>query len=76
MKEEVKVGKGKPANKGKEEQKEESKGTDHVEEHKKKEDHKKKEAPVVVSDWCIRAKMNMQDKVKCLRDPVFYRVKR
>jgi glutamyl-tRNA synthetase len=23
--------------------------------------------------WCIRAKMNMKDKVKCLRDPVFYR---
>lgn len=27
------------------------------------------------SDYCIRAKMNMQDKVKCLRDPVFYRCK-
>ena len=26
-------------------------------------------------DYCIRAKMNMQDKVKCLRDPVFYRTK-
>lgn len=26
--------------------------------------------------WCIRAKMNMQDKVKCLRDPVFYRCKK
>jgi glutamyl-tRNA synthetase len=25
--------------------------------------------------FCIRAKMNMQDKVKCLRDPVFYRCK-
>jgi glutamyl-tRNA synthetase len=25
--------------------------------------------------WCIRAKMNMQDKLKCLRDPVFYRCK-
>lgn len=24
--------------------------------------------------WCIRAKMNMQDKFKCLRDPVFFRV--
>jgi glutamyl-tRNA synthetase len=24
---------------------------------------------------CIRAKMNMQDKFKCLRDPVFYRCK-
>lgn len=27
------------------------------------------------SDYCIRAKLNMQDKVKCLRDPVFYRCK-
>lgn len=26
-------------------------------------------------NWCIRAKMNMQDKFKCLRDPVFYRMK-
>lgn len=25
--------------------------------------------------WCIRAKMNMKDKFKCLRDPVFYRMK-
>lgn len=25
--------------------------------------------------YCIRAKMNMQDKVKCLRDPVFFRSK-
>ena len=25
--------------------------------------------------WCIRGKMNMQDKFKCLRDPVFYRTK-
>jgi glutamyl-tRNA synthetase len=25
--------------------------------------------------YCIRAKMNMQDPVKCLRDPVFYRCK-
>lgn len=25
--------------------------------------------------YCIRAKLNMQDKVKCLRDPVFYRCK-
>jgi glutamyl/glutaminyl-tRNA synthetase len=25
--------------------------------------------------WCIRAKMNMQDKFKCLRDPVMYRCK-
>jgi glutamyl-tRNA synthetase len=45
---------------------------------KKKEEGKKeekKEEKPVVGDWCIRAKMNMQDKVKCLRDPVFYRVK-
>jgi len=26
--------------------------------------------------WCIRAKMNMKDKFKCLRDPVFYRNKK
>lgn len=26
--------------------------------------------------WCIRGKMNMQDKFKCLRDPVFYRCKK
>lgn len=25
--------------------------------------------------YCIRAKLNMQDKVKCLRDPVFFRCK-
>ena len=25
--------------------------------------------------FCIRAKLNMQDKVKCLRDPVFFRCK-
>jgi len=25
--------------------------------------------------WCIRGKMNMSDKFKCLRDPVFYRCK-
>ena len=24
-------------------------------------------------DYCIRGKINMQDKNKCLRDPVFYR---
>jgi len=29
-----------------------------------------------IFDYCIRAKMNMQDKVKCLRDPVFYRTKK
>ena len=27
------------------------------------------------STFCIRAKLNMLDKVKCLRDPVFYRCK-
>ena len=26
-------------------------------------------------NWCIRGKMNMQDKFKCLRDPVFFRTK-
>ena len=25
-------------------------------------------------NWCIRAKMSMQDKHKCLRDPVFFRM--
>jgi glutamyl-tRNA synthetase len=29
-----------------------------------------------IFDYCIRAKMNMQDKVGCLRDPVFYRTKK
>ena len=28
-----------------------------------------------VSDYCIRARLNMKDKVGCLRDPVFYRCK-
>jgi glutamyl-tRNA synthetase len=28
-----------------------------------------------VEGWCMRAKMNMQDKAKCLRDPVMYRCK-
>ena len=28
-----------------------------------------------LKSWCIRAKMNMQDKFKCLRDPVFWRTK-
>lgn len=28
-----------------------------------------------VSNFCIRARLNMQDKVGCLRDPVFYRCK-
>jgi glutamyl-tRNA synthetase len=26
-------------------------------------------------DYCVRGKINMQDKNKCLRDPVFYRHK-
>jgi glutamyl/glutaminyl-tRNA synthetase len=26
-------------------------------------------------NYCIRAKMNMQDKFKCLRDPVYFRMK-
>ena len=26
-------------------------------------------------DYCIRAKLNMQNEVKCLRDPVFFRCK-
>ena len=25
--------------------------------------------------WCIRGRQNMQDKYKCLRDQVFYRIK-
>lgn len=33
-------------------------------------------AAPVVGDWCMRAKINMQHSVKCLRDPVFYRIKR
>ena len=24
-------------------------------------------------EYCVRAKMNMQDPNKCMRDPVFYR---
>ena len=27
-------------------------------------------------DWCMRAKLSMTSPVKCLRDPVFYRIKR
>lgn len=33
-------------------------------------------AATPAADWCIRAKLDMQSKVKCLRDPVFYRIKR
>lgn len=28
-----------------------------------------------VKDYCIRAKLDMSNKVKCLRDPVFFRCK-
>ena len=28
-----------------------------------------------IKGYCIRAKLNMQNPVKCLRDPVFYRCK-
>jgi glutamyl-tRNA synthetase len=42
---------------------------------RKKEEKKIEAAAAPKANWCIRAKMNMQDKVKCLRDPVFYRVK-
>lgn len=57
---------------GKKEEKEKPK-----EEEKKKDD--KKAAPAVQidqPDFCMRAKLDMQHKVKCLRDPVFYRIKR
>ena len=61
--------------------KEEAKAKQPAEEKKhtgKKEDKKKvKEAPAEApADWCMRAKIDMQHKVKCLRDPVFYRIKR
>jgi len=41
------------------------------------EEEKKEPAqpPQPQADWCIRAKLDMQHKVKCLRDPVMYRVK-
>ena len=59
--------------------KEEKKGG---KEEKKKDaapkEEKKAEEPAapLTGEWCMRAKLNMQDKVKCLRDPVFYRIKR
>jgi glutamyl-tRNA synthetase len=54
---------------------EEKKGDDKKKD--KKEEEKKDAAPVVVkADWCMRAKIDMQCPVKCLRDPVFYRIKR
>ena len=51
-------------------------------EEKKKGEEKKAEAPVAAapaapkSDWCMRGKLDMSCPVKCLRDPVFYRIKR
>jgi glutamyl-tRNA synthetase len=49
-------------------------------EEKKKGEEKKATEPVAPaapqSDWCMRGKLNMQCPVKCLRDPVFYRIKR
>lgn len=62
--------------KAKEEQKkqpEEKKASDKKREDKKKE---KETAPEPQSDWCMRVKLDMQSPVKCLRDPVFYRIKR
>lgn len=45
-----------------------------------KKEEEKKEPSVVTTpatgDWCMRAKLDMQNPVKCLRDPVFYRIKR
>lgn len=34
------------------------------------------EVKAPTGEWCMRAKIDMQHKVKCLRDPVFYRIKR
>ena len=61
-----------------EEQKEEKKKAKNKQDKNREKEEakaaKEKEAPQ--SDWCMRAKMNMQNPVKCLRDPVFYRIKR
>lgn len=57
--------------------KEEKKGGASAPAEKKEEEKKEpaQQAPQV-GDWCMRAKINMQHPVKCLRDPVFYRIKR
>lgn len=54
-------------------EKEEKKATEKKGQDKKKE---KETAPEPVSDWCMRVKLDMKNPVKCLRDPVFYRIKR
>jgi glutamyl-tRNA synthetase len=57
-------------------------GKHHEEVPQVKEEKKKGEQPVATpppapqADWCMRGKLNMQCPVKCLRDPVFYRIKR
>lgn len=62
--------------------KEEKKATDKKVEEKKEAVPADKQvaaatAPVVAaSNWCMRAKIDMQHPVKCLRDPVFYRIKK
>lgn len=57
--------------------KEEKKQAEEKKSTGKKEEKKKEAAPAEpVADWCMRAKIDMQHKVKCLRDPVFYRIKR
>jgi glutamyl-tRNA synthetase len=74
-----------PPDKAKAPKKEEKKGGPHkggaaaAEEKKTEEAATTKAEPVAAappaSDWCMRAKINMQHPVKCLRDPVFYRIK-